>query len=198
MMKKRLMMFVLILAMALAGTACGRETDLISPDNDIASVSSDSVMKIEKGMTFEDIFLLLGKTKDMGSGMYVAQYVVDETRYLSIGFADLDDENPYSGEEWLDLTVPVLGIRGQVTDITAGEDKIVIHVEGMVEDDTMYDKASVTVDADTAVAADDGTLFDMGDIAMGDTVEVVFRGVVAESYPVQGKARSVTVIHNEG
>lgn len=90
-----------------------------------------------------------------------------------------------------------VGIRGEVTSITTGKGYIVLLVEGEVHDDTMYGKASVTMNADTKVVRiKDGeeTPADMLDIMLFDTVEVVFEGPVAESYPVQGTAKIVRIL----
>ncbi|MDD5018018.1 MAG: hypothetical protein PHO15_07985 [Eubacteriales bacterium] len=194
-MKKILMLSALVFVTVLFAAGCaGAAGELVSSDYDIAHITGDSVLQIEKGMTYEEIFTTLGKTRDAGVGMHVAQYLVDEGSYLNIGYDDMNSENPYSGEEWLDLTVSAIGIRGEVTDISEGEDRVTILVEGEVQEDTMYDKASVTVGQDTVVAAPDGSPLDMGDIKLGDMVEVVFEGPVAESYPVQGTAMIVKIL----
>ncbi len=91
------------------------------------------------------------------------------------------------------------GIRGEVREITTGKGNTVILVEGEVSDDTQYDKASVRVDADSKVVRiQDGkeTAAEALDIKLFDVVEVVFEGPVAESYPVQGKAKLVRILGN--
>lgn len=90
-----------------------------------------------------------------------------------------------------------IGIRGEVTSITTEKGYIVLQVEGSVDEDTMYDKASVTINADTkVVTSKDGedTPADALDVKLLDIVEVVFEGAVAESYPVQGKAKLVRIL----
>ncbi len=92
----------------------------------------------------------------------------------------------------------VIGIRGEVTGITTEKGYIVLGVAGEKQEDTMYDKANVTMNADTkAVRVKDGkeTPADMLDIKLFDKVEVVFEGPVAESYPVQGTAKLVRIIN---
>jgi len=70
-----------------------------------------------------------------------------------------------------------------------------ITVEGIIEQDTTYDKASVTITEDTIIQKGSlSTSFKLKDIKLGDTVEVVFKGPVAESYPVQGNADIVRII----
>lgn len=57
-----------------------------------------------------------------------------------------------------------------------------------------YDKASVSVDAETRILTPDGDAFTESDsVEVGDNVEVWFTGAVAESYPVQAKAETVVV-----
>jgi hypothetical protein len=90
-----------------------------------------------------------------------------------------------------------IDIRGKVTNVTYGQDTVVILVEGSVEKDTSLDKASVTVDSETVVVIRKNgvdTRADKNDIKLGDTVEVVFKGAVAESYPVQGGAKKVIIL----
>jgi len=88
-----------------------------------------------------------------------------------------------------------IGIRGTITDINTGKDGANILVEGNIEPDTIYDKASVHIDVQTMIQKDDlSRLFEYTDLKLGDKVEVVFRGPVAESYPVQGTADIVRII----
>ncbi|MGE5495641.1 MAG: DUF3221 domain-containing protein [Burkholderiales bacterium] len=89
-----------------------------------------------------------------------------------------------------------IGIRGEVTNIATGENTVIL-VEGEVAEDTMYDKASVAIKPDTRIISmKDGkeTEASPEDIKLFDTVEVVFAGPVAESYPVQGTAKLVRIL----
>ncbi len=81
-----------------------------------------------------------------------------------------------------------IGIRGQITKVLTDDSKKVtaIFVEGKVENDTMHDKASVSIDKKTKISE--------GELKEGMKVEVVFKGPVMESYPVQGKAKTIKVI----
>ena len=92
-----------------------------------------------------------------------------------------------------------LGIRGEVKEIVLGKDGITFLVEGKLENDTSYDKASVTANRDTIVTIDGvKTLvaLDFTEIKVGDIVEVDFGDYsVAESYPVQAKAKSVKIMN---
>lgn len=81
--------------------------NLISPYNDIGKVTSDIIMKIEKGMTYHDIIEKLGKTNDIGSGLYLAQYIVDDKLILTISFGNLQDICDLTGQELLEKSEPV-------------------------------------------------------------------------------------------
>ncbi len=94
-------------------------------------------------------------------------------------------------------TDDTIGIRGEVTSITTEKGFVSMLVEGEIEEDTAYDKASVKVNADTKVVKVQGgeeTDADMQGIKLFDIVEVVFEGPVAESYPVQGTAKKVRIL----
>ena len=70
-------------------------------------------------------------------------------------------------------------------------------VEGKLEQDTSFDKASATVNMRSTVLRDNTPitgLFAFSEIKKGDTVEVTFNGPVAESYPVQGAAATVRIL----
>lgn len=63
--------------------------------------------------------------------------------------------------------------------------------------DGRYDHAAITVTDSTTITRSAGgarSAATFGDIATGDSVEVVFIGPVLESYPVQGTARSVLIL----
>jgi hypothetical protein len=88
-----------------------------------------------------------------------------------------------------------IGIRGIVTEIASNNEEGRILVEGKIEEDTMYDKASIHITKDTIIQKDSlSKSFKLSDIQVGDKVEVVFKGPVAESYPVQASADIVRII----
>ncbi|NLW06604.1 MAG: copper amine oxidase N-terminal domain-containing protein, partial [Clostridia bacterium] len=86
-------------------------------------------------------------------------------------------------------------IVGQITKITDSDTGIVI----MVEDNTAaepYDKAAVTITADTKIyRGQDKELLAGSDLKEGDMVEVVFRGPALMSYPVQVGADSIRLLN---
>jgi beta-N-acetylhexosaminidase len=89
-------------------------------------------------------------------------------------------------------------IRGIVQDITMYGNTTSILVEGMIEDDTTYDKASIKIDSNTVITKGlIGKEIYTSKIKIGDKVEVKFTGLVAESYPVQAVAKSINVIESE-
>lgn len=89
-------------------------------------------------------------------------------------------------------------IRGHITTLTPGTGDTIatLLVEGAIEPDTTYDKASVRVTEDTKLykTTPDGVVELDRELAEGDFVSVWFEGPVAESYPVQARAGQVTVI----
>ena len=88
-----------------------------------------------------------------------------------------------------------IGIRGTVSEISTDGDYGSIVVEGKLYEDTDYDKARVRITKDTLIQKDAlSKLFIFKDIQVGDFVEVIFDGPVAESYPVQGTAGIVRII----
>jgi len=197
-----------LIVIAVSLTACkGPEpmtfAELLRYDNPIAHVRASDVESITKGTTYRQIITRLGATQDVGSGLHVAVYVVDDKKNLYFSLVDPDEVCTKSGAELLQGAQPVvddsdkIGIRGVVTDIVQGKDGITMLVEGKLEQDTSFDKASVTVNMNSTVLRDSipvTGLFAFSEIKKGDTVEVTFHGPVAESYPVQGVAATVRIV----
>lgn len=85
-------------------------------------------------------------------------------------------------------------IRGTVVTIDLSADGSgSFLVEGEIESDTQYDRASVGVTGATRWYDADGRPAGSGVLAIGSQVEVWFEGPVAESYPVQATAGAVKV-----
>jgi beta-N-acetylhexosaminidase len=90
-------------------------------------------------------------------------------------------------------------IRGTVTNINKITGAATILVEGKIESDTYYDKASVRIENNTLITKLSLSRYvDMSEIKVGDKVEVTFKGAVAESYPVQATAELVHIISDRG
>lgn len=90
-----------------------------------------------------------------------------------------------------------IGIRGQITEISQNDSGKVtaILVEGKVEQDTAYDKASVFIGDKTKIYKNDGKEeLKATDLKKGTKVEIVFEGPVRESYPVQADAKIIRII----
>ena len=90
-------------------------------------------------------------------------------------------------------------IRGEITSLTpgSGDTRVSILVEGKIEPDTGYDKASLRVEKDTEVFRLQGADLveaEWSDLAEGQKAEAWFEGPVAESYPVQAKAGRIVIL----
>ena len=111
---------------------------------------------------------------------------------VTLVFAACDDS-----EEDIETTNP--DIRGEVTNLTEGTGETLgtILIEGEIEADTSYDKASVRIDEDTRIYElldGEPVSASFDEIRVGFTVEAWFEGPVAESYPVQAYARQVLIL----
>ncbi|NLT97008.1 MAG: DUF3221 domain-containing protein [Christensenellaceae bacterium] len=194
---KRLGLMIVILSAAIALlAACGAAypADLGSADNAVAFISSDSVAAIEAGTAYGNIITKLGATRDEGlEGNHTAVYLVDGSSFLYLSFNRLTDKCPQSGEELLEGLQSALGIRGEVTEIEESGDGIRMLVEEDPQADMLM-KAYVRVDSATAVVGKDEEPASPDDIRVGNIVEVVFDGAVAESYPLQGRALRVKIV----
>ncbi|NLX62988.1 MAG: DUF3221 domain-containing protein [Tissierellia bacterium] len=89
-----------------------------------------------------------------------------------------------------------IGIRGEIKEIYTSEDGLTITgilVEGEVQDDTMYDSGSITINEDTEIYMGEEEVTPE-ELSVGLMVEIIFDGPVAESYPVQGTAKKIIII----
>ena len=89
-------------------------------------------------------------------------------------------------------------IRGIIIRISAPEGHIRgFSVEGVMETDTEYDKASVGITETTRIYMRTDTGYEVSafdQLAVGVKVEVLFTGIIMESYPVQGRADEIMII----
>lgn len=94
-------------------------------------------------------------------------------------------------------------IRGAVTSLTradpsAGGDVLgSLLVEGALEADTGFDRASVTVTAQARIFQQEGTTYravGFDALRVGQRVQARFTGPVAESYPVQATAEEIVIL----
>ena len=94
-------------------------------------------------------------------------------------------------------TQAAVSVRGEITSRYENPDgSVSILVEGQKEEDTEYDRASVTVTDKTAVTKDGGESTP-DDLQTGVQVEVRMTGPVMESYPVQGSASEIVILTQE-
>ena len=96
-------------------------------------------------------------------------------------------------------------VRGAITSLTlaeggAGDVMGTILIEGVLEEDTSHDRASVTVTNQTLILDNrSGESQAMGFqvLEVGQRVEARFTGPVMESYPVQATASEIVILPNE-
>ncbi len=112
------------------------------------------------------------------------------------GDVDADDGEP--------LPRPKVDIRGSVTEISVPDNRneeivAVLLIEGRVEEDTNVDRAWLTITTGTFIGYIDGDEFvkvPFAEIKPGQTVEAIFAGPVAETYPVQAHARALLILRD--
>jgi len=88
-------------------------------------------------------------------------------------------------------------IRGKITAIIVTGGKInAIQIEGVLEKDTKYDKASVRITDKTRVfklVGDSYQVASLDELINGQTVEVLFTGMILERYPVSVEAEEILI-----
>ena len=72
-------------------------------------VTSEQIKKLTPTMTREDVLSLLGDTQDIGSGIYIYLYEVDQQYLLRIPFASDEAQLGVTGEDLLKALVPISG-----------------------------------------------------------------------------------------
>lgn len=205
-MRRRMVIALVLVAALVTMVGCRSASPLsmeeaLRWDNPVGYVTSDEVRSIRKGMTYADIITRLGPSRDVGSGLHVAHYIVDETKSLYLSFAGFEDTCSKNGAELLQGLEPIdlstVGIRGVVKDIVHGKDGITMLVEGKQDPDTTLNAANVTVTMQSRVFRGQTLVegsFGFSVIKEGDTVEVTFAGPVTMSYPVMGVAAIVRIV----
>jgi len=88
----------------------------------------------------------------------------------------------------------MIGIRGDITSIYIDNEGSTINVEEKKEEDTKYSKANINKDTVIQNKTND-KLYNINDLELGMTVEVIFNEGVMESDPVQGTAKVIKVIN---
>ena len=132
---KKVVAVLILIVVAVSLTACkGSDPvsfeELLSPYNAIGHVRACDLESIPKGTTYREIITRLGATRDLGSGLHVALYIVDDKENLYLSIVDPDLACTKGGTELLQSAQPIvddsgtIGIRGIVTDIVQGKDAI--------------------------------------------------------------------------
>lgn len=96
-----------------------------------------------------------------------------------------------------DIRGYVAGAWGVSADPRPGEVVGSVLIEGELEEDTRFDRASVTVTDATRIYRREGDGFTaaaFADLEAGQLVQAVFTGPVAESYPVQATAEEIVIL----
>ncbi|WP_291548570.1 beta-N-acetylhexosaminidase [Clostridium sp. HMP27] len=95
-----------------------------------------------------------------------------------------------------EITEEKLSIRGEITNVSLDDNgKITsILVEGKLEQDTQHDKASVFIGEKTKIYDNDTKEeLEKNALKKGTKVEIIFKGPVRESYPVQADAKIIRI-----
>ena len=72
-------------------------------------VTSEQIKKLTPTMTRKDVLSLLGDTQDIGSGIYIYFFEVDQQYLLRIPFASDEAQLGVTGEDLLKALVPIYG-----------------------------------------------------------------------------------------
>lgn len=87
-------------------------------------------------------------------------------------------------------------IRGTITNIVVNNaNEGTIFVDGQIEYDTTYDRASVRINKNATITkGNNNEKINITQLRVGDRVEVKFDGPILESYPVQTTAGYISVL----
>ena len=88
-------------------------------------------------------------------------------------------------------------IRGTITGVALTDNGATLSIEGQLEEDTSYDRASVTVNQQTQISSQQGGTLTLDDLQDGVQVEACFTGPVMESLPVQATASGIVILQGE-
>lgn len=87
-------------------------------------------------------------------------------------------------------------IRGDITSIYIDNENSIIKVDGKKEKDTQYLKATVNITKDTVIQnKTNDKLYNINDLELGMTVEVIFNECTMEDNTVKGNANIIKVIN---
>lgn len=163
-----------------------------SPYTYTGRVTSDQVRSIKSGMKYSEIVEILGSTKDIGKGVHVLQYVVDDNKVLLLTFSDKDDICEKSGEELL-ASLKEANNDGDsdnsfnCTFVNGSNNAIFVNCPTYKH----FDSAYVMITKDTEIVFADGSKATIDDIE-GELI-VTTDGSIRESYPPQVTAVKIVI-----
>ncbi len=70
-------------------------------------ITSEQVKELKPTMTYKDVKRVLGDTQDVGSGIYILNYIVDNEYTLSIPFTSENSQLGVYGEDLLKAIKPI-------------------------------------------------------------------------------------------
>ena len=148
------------------------------------------------------LVLKTNKYEDGGSIEYfclgykiIAYNTLSGNESIEVGsiFKKFDESSEYKSSGRVEVD-EFISIRGKINNIyNSDSGRSLIKVEGELYADTLYDCASVTIMDTTVIKDKNNETISIRDLKEGMTVEVVFDGEVAESYPVQAVAKVVKI-----
>lgn len=90
----------------------------------------------------------------------------------------------------------MIDIRGDIKSIYRDNKGSTINIEGKKEDDTKYLKAIVNIDKNTVIKnKSNEKIYNINDLELGMTVEVIFNNSNVENDIVKGNAKIIKVIN---
>lgn len=99
---------------AVAGESNGLLEDLMPKNTPLpvqpaepANVTSEQILELTSAMTSQDVIDRLGATQDVGFGLLILRYRVDDAYTLNIPFAGLDAQLGVYGEDLLKALQPI-------------------------------------------------------------------------------------------
>jgi hypothetical protein len=79
-------------------TSTDKQTDIVSTENQIKTVTKEQLKKISPQMTYEKAIGVLGDSKDIGSGRFIKQYQDKDGEQFTLNYGSPSDT--LSGEEY--------------------------------------------------------------------------------------------------
>jgi hypothetical protein len=167
----------------------GKYTNLISTKH----ITSSQISAINKGLSYKEIIEILGNTKDIGSGLHVLQYAVDDNKILYLSFADENDICDKSGSDLLMMLEDADEYIGSevntfnATVINKTNNSILVSCPTNESFDIIY----LNVNESTVISFADGSEATFDDVE--NKITVTISDQILESYPPQGTALKIVI-----